>query len=102
MSPSSSRQAALVRRLPQPSDRRRRAMTSIPHWSELIKVGDASPALRHPVTFEAIQTFAELTGDFDPIHVDRAYAKGLSHADCLAHGVMVLGLMSDKLLAEDR
>ena len=77
-------------------------MTSTRHWHELLKVGDTSPALRHSVTFDSIQTFAQLTGDFEPIHVDREYAKRLSYADCLAHGVMVLGLMSDKLLAEER
>jgi 3-hydroxybutyryl-CoA dehydratase len=77
-------------------------MTRSPHWSDLIKIGDTSPELRHSVTFEAIQTFAQLTGDFEPVHVDRAYARRMSHADCLAHGVMVLGLMSDRLLAEDR
>jgi acyl dehydratase len=75
---------------------------STPHWSELIKLGDTSLEMQHAISFESIRAFAELTGDFEPIHVDRAYARRMSYADCLAHGVLVLGLMSDKLLAEDR
>ena len=77
-------------------------MTRKVHWTDLLKVGDLSECTQRSVSFEEIQAFARLTGDVEPIHVDRAYARSMSYSDCLAHGVMILGLMSDKMLAEDR
>jgi len=76
-------------------------MTAKKPWTELLSVGDASPISKHIVSFEDIQAFAKLTGDYEPIHVDRAYARTLAYPDCLAHGVLVLGLMSDKMLGEE-
>ena len=77
-------------------------MSNKGRWTDLVKVGDTSENSRHFVSFEDILAFAKLTGDFEPIHVDIAYAKRTPYGHCLAHGVFVLGLMSDKLLAEDR
>jgi acyl dehydratase len=77
-------------------------MTAKKPWTELLRVGDASPISHHLVSFEDIQTFAKLTGDCELIHLDRDYARRMSYSDCLAHGVMVLGLMSDKMLGEER
>ncbi len=71
-------------------------------WTDLVRIGDASDSTKHFVPFENILAFARLTGDFEPIHVDTAYAKRTPYGHCLAHGVFVLGLMSDKLLAEDK
>lgn len=38
--------------------------------------------------------FAGITGDFDPIHVDEAYARASPFGRRIAHGALVLGLCS--------
>jgi acyl dehydratase len=37
---------------------------------------------------------AALTGDFDPLHLDEAYARGTAFGRRIAHGALVLGLCS--------
>lgn len=38
--------------------------------------------------------FAEITGDYDPIHLDEEYAKTTSYGRRIAHGALILGYMS--------
>lgn len=51
------------------------------------------------VTETDIVNFAGLTGDFNPLHVDREYAKQEMHHEIIAHGALVfsmcVGLVSD-------
>jgi len=68
----------------------------------LVNLGDASAVTRRKVSLEEVRQFAQLTGDFEPIHVDPEHAKNSPYGTCLAHGVLVLGLMADNLLAEER
>lgn len=37
---------------------------------------------------------AALTGDFDPLHVDEEFARGTAFGRRIAHGALVLGLLS--------
>ncbi len=37
---------------------------------------------------------AEITGDHDPLHVDEDYAAGTAYGRRIAHGALVLGLLS--------
>ena len=46
------------------------------------------------ITGEKIDTFAELTGDFNPIHVDEAYAKTTMFGGRIAHGALSASLIS--------
>lgn len=41
-----------------------------------------------------LMLFAGLTGDFDPIHVDEQYARSTRFGRRIAHGALVLGLLS--------
>ena len=41
-----------------------------------------------------ITTFAEITGDFNPIHFDESYAKTTRFRKPIAHGVITAGLIS--------
>jgi 3-hydroxybutyryl-CoA dehydratase len=41
-----------------------------------------------------IQTFAELTGDFNKIHLDEEYAKTTRFKTCISHGFLVASLFS--------
>ena len=46
------------------------------------------------ITHEAIMTFAELSGDYNPIHVDEDYAKTTAFGQRIAHGALSASLIS--------
>jgi 3-hydroxybutyryl-CoA dehydratase len=50
--------------------------------------------LSHNVTNYDIQTFSEITGDANPIHIDDDYAKNTRFGGRIAHGFFVAGLVS--------
>ena len=50
------------------------------------------------VTREMVMKFAEVTGDFNPIHVDEEYAKNTKFGRCIAHGILVAGFFSRALV----
>jgi 3-hydroxybutyryl-CoA dehydratase len=56
-------------------------------------IGDS---YRYPFTIsqEQIASFAELTGDTNPIHIDADAAAAGEFGGCIAHGVLVLGVFS--------
>jgi len=45
--------------------------------------------LRWSVTAAQIDAFAELSGDFNPLHVDAGFAKARGFADRVAHGLLL-------------
>lgn len=45
------------------------------------------------VTAEAIRAYAELTQDFNPIHLDPDFAAGTAMGGVIAHGTMSIGLL---------
>jgi acyl dehydratase len=49
------------------------------------------------ITDEMIRTFAELTGDSNPVHLDEAYAAGTRFGRRIAHGMIAAGLISAAL-----
>ncbi len=49
------------------------------------------------ITAQDVTTFATLTGDFNPLHVDQAYASRTRFGRCIAHGVLTAGLISTVL-----
>ena len=55
-----------------------------------IKVGDMS-SLTKTYTASDVQTFADLTLDFNPVHLDEAYAKGTPFGRPIVHGILTLG-----------
>jgi acyl dehydratase len=46
------------------------------------------------VTQRDLLLTAEITGDHDPLHVDQAYAAKTAYGKRIAHGALVLGLLS--------
>ena len=46
------------------------------------------------VTENDIISMAEITGDFNPIHIDEDFAKKTRFKGCIAHGVLSNGLIS--------
>jgi 3-hydroxybutyryl-CoA dehydratase len=49
------------------------------------------------ITEADISTFAGLTGDFNPIHVDAEYARRARFGQRVAHGMLTAGLISTVL-----
>ena len=72
-------------------------MTMIPQaqdWAfHQLAVGD-SFAIERVFTEEDVQSFARLSGDFSPLHVDPEYASKTEFGGCLVHGVLLASLFS--------
>jgi 3-hydroxybutyryl-CoA dehydratase len=58
-----------------------------------LKVGD-SAELTKRITEEDIQLFAQAIGDFNPVHLDEAYAQKTQFKGRIAHGALSLGFIS--------
>jgi 3-hydroxybutyryl-CoA dehydratase len=65
---------------------------------EHIQVGERASASR-TVTEADVNTFAELTGDYNPIHVDEEFAQRTRWGGRIAHGMLVAGLVTQTLSA---
>jgi 3-hydroxybutyryl-CoA dehydratase len=65
----------------------------VKYYLEDLEVG-MSATTSMVITGEKIDTFAELTGDFNPIHVDDAYAKTTMFGGRIAHGALSASLIS--------
>ncbi|HEX9702331.1 MAG TPA: SDR family oxidoreductase, partial [Rhodospirillales bacterium] len=61
-------------------------------------LGDLSPGytaeLSHTVTQEDVDTFARLTGDFNPIHLDPEFARATSFGKPIVHGMLTSAFIS--------
>jgi len=61
-----------------------------------LKVGDSAEWSK-TVTEDDIDLFAKATGDFNPVHLDQAYAEKTFFKGRIAHGVLSLGFISTVL-----
>ena len=61
-----------------------------------LKVGD-SAQISKTITETDINDFARVTGDFNPVHLDQAYAEKTIFKGRIAHGVLSVGLLSNVL-----
>ncbi len=57
------------------------------------KVGD-SATLKHIITEADVKKFVELTGDDNPLHVDKAFAKNTVFKNTVAHGMLGASFIS--------
>lgn len=69
------------------------------HTYETLQVGDTF-SVKRVLTSEDVQTFADLTGDDNPLHVDPAFAATTRFGKPIVHGVLLLGIIS-KVLGRD-
>lgn len=69
------------------------------HTFESLQVGDSYSFTRF-ISAEDVQTFAQVTGDDNPIHVDPDYARDTRFGKPIVHGVFLLGIIS-KVLGRD-
>jgi acyl dehydratase len=56
-------------------------------------VGQEAVSNWHDVTQETVDTFAEASGDFNPLHVDPAVARESPFGGTITHGVWTLSLI---------
>ena len=68
-------------------------MTSPPLTYQAIEIG-ASAALDLTASAEAVALYARLTGDYNPVHMDEAFAAGSFFHRRVAHGLLAAGLIS--------
>jgi 3-hydroxybutyryl-CoA dehydratase len=61
-----------------------------------LKVGD-SAQISKTITETDINDFAKVTGDFNPVHLDQAYAEKTIFKGRIAHGLLSVGLLSNVL-----
>ena len=61
-----------------------------------IEVGQRASAER-TITEADVSTFAQLTGDFNPIHVDEEFARRSRWEGRIVHGMLVAGLVTQTL-----
>jgi acyl dehydratase len=55
-------------------------------------VGDQPPSRRQLVTQELISSYADASGDHNPIHLDHTYATKAGLPSTIAHGLLTLGM----------
>ena len=60
---------------------------------EDLAVGQSAERTRH-VTDDVIRRYAEVTEDFNPVHVDEAYAARTRFGGRIAHGMLAGGFVS--------
>ena len=71
----------------------------MPNTYDKLSVGD-SFSLTRTITREEVRTFADLTGDDNPLHVDPEYAQTTRFGKPIVHGVLLLAVFS-KILGHD-
>ena len=66
-------------------------MTKLLHFEDL-NVKDCWKSPSRVVSRDDVHGFAELTGDFNPLHVDAEFAKETPFGERIAHGPMSIGM----------
>lgn len=69
------------------------------HTYDTLEVGQSFTAERH-LSFDDVRSFAEISGDDNPIHVDEEYARQTRFGRPVVHGVLLMGIVS-KVLGRD-
>lgn len=67
-------------------------MVSDPKFAE-IQVGDKA-SMAKTVTEYDVYTFAGVTGDFNPVHINSEFAKNTMFKERIAHGMLSAGFIS--------
>ncbi len=68
-------------------------MTKQGKFFEDLSVGDTAE-MTFPVTEKVIETFAEVSQDDNPVHLDEAFAKTTQFGTRIAHGMLSAGFIS--------
>ncbi len=63
------------------------------------KVGEALPPIKKKMDQERIMAWAQISGDFNRLHVDPAYAAETRFKGTIAHGPMSLAFLNQLMMA---
>jgi len=61
-----------------------------------MKIGDSASFSKTITDFD-VKMFAGITGDFNPVHIDKEFAKNTLFKDRIAHGMLIASLFSTVL-----
>lgn len=61
-----------------------------------MKIGDSASFSKTITDFD-VKMFAGITGDFNPVHIDKEFAKNTMFKDRIAHGMLAASLFSTVL-----
>jgi len=64
-----------------------------------LKTGDTLPPVVKHISQEKINLYAEASGDFNPIHIDEAFARQTPFGGTVAHGMLCLAYVSEVMAA---
>lgn len=67
--------------------------------SQDLTAGDRLPAIHKDIDQARIMSWAELSGDFNRLHVDPDYARETRFQGTIAHGPMSLGFLNELMMA---
>ena len=59
--------------------------------------GDALPGIVKLISQERINLYAEASSDFNPIHIDEAFAANTAFGGSVAHGMLILAYVSEMM-----
>ncbi len=59
-----------------------------------LREGDELPEMKKSITQDAIDRYAEASGDYNPIHIDTEFAAATPLGGTIAHGMLVLAYMT--------
>jgi acyl dehydratase len=65
-----------------------------PRPFESIQPGEALPALTKQISVEQIRSYAEASGDRNPIHLDETFARSAGLPGVIAHGMLTMAFAS--------
>ena len=71
-------------------------MVTIGKSIDKLKIGDSAQIVK-TITEGDIELFAKATGDFNPVHLDAAYAEKTMFKGRIAHGLLSVGFFSNIL-----
>ena len=63
------------------------------HFFEDLSIG-MEARFAHTLTADDIAAFARVSGDFNPVHLDEAYAAATPFKRCIAHGILTASYIS--------
>jgi len=62
-----------------------------------IQVGHESVPIRKKITQDKINSYAEASSDFNPLHIDPEFAKGTRFGGTIAHGLLSAAFISEMM-----
>ncbi len=64
-----------------------------------MKEGERLPEVRHEITQDKIERYAQASGDYNPVHLDAEYAATTQFGRTIAHGMLIAATISELMTA---